>query len=865
MPSLGKFSRKGMRPMKPFGVRLACGAVTILLGALAAAQAQKDRSNQSETGWGLTSSTHLTEPPVPIAASDSYSRSDDLQLPEGPLGRVDSTTKVVEYPSNHDSALGAIQPVQFEQPVELEKPESDADSVSETPPLPDLPMATMPEMAIPAMDIEAPALGAVDASAVLASMPAELEQGTAAGTHQPTPAMAALALPDSITSNSQIPAANESPEMPLPEMSVEANPAPGMQPADMGFPKTNDPPADPMDNGLAASDAHPPALSSEHTFGGDPTNGLRGGMHQQANAIAVQPNAQEQDSGLGYADSQSLGGGFHPNTAAQPFASLPQNGPMPQQEPVLENPQPRANAPFPEHHQAPLADQRIASRELQPGMMPQLPSNVPSTHHSPSQFDTAIAAQPLSVDPNETLPMPGDRRLEGMQSPSVVIQKRAPSEVKVGKPASFVIHVQNVGNVEALDVQVHDQVPEGMRLVDASPVPEQQNGILVWSLGTMPAGDERTVTMQLIPEQEGELGSVARVTFEAAASVRTISTRPELKIVQRAPEKVLIGQQVEIELEVSNPGTGEATGVVLQEDVPEGLEHPKGRELDNLIGNLAPGEVRNQVLRMRAISPGMVRNLIRLTSDDGLTAEHAVDFEVVSPDLQIALAGPSKRYLERPATYQLQIANTGTADASNVEIAVQLDRGFTFVSTDYEGQYDPNRHAVYWSLANLPEGQRGEVPLTLMPVVEGNRKIMIDARADLGVVARSESEVLVESLAELTFQITDSADPIEIGGETTYEIRLTNSGSRNDSNVRVQLQLPQGIEQVSADGNAQSDGRGGLFFAPKPELAANSDVVYRVRVRGVAPGTHLVRAIVTSDQSQVPVAKEESTMVYSDQ
>jgi hypothetical protein len=99
-----------------------------------------------------------------------------------------------------------------------------------------------------------------------------------------------------------------------------------------------------------------------------------------------------------------------------------------------------------------------------------------------------------------------------------------------------------------------------MRLVDASPTPMMQGDLLTWELGALEPGGERTVTIQLIPEQEGELGSVARVTFEAAASVRTISTRPELKITQRAPQQVLIGQQLEIELEVSNPGSGAATG-----------------------------------------------------------------------------------------------------------------------------------------------------------------------------------------------------------------------------------------------------------------------------------------------------------------
>jgi uncharacterized repeat protein (TIGR01451 family) len=134
----------------------------------------------------------------------------------------------------------------------------------------------------------------------------------------------------------------------------------------------------------------------------------------------------------------------------------------------------------------------------------------------------------------------------------------------------------------------------------------------------------------------------------------------------------------------------------------------------------------------------------------------------------------------------------------------------------------------------------------------------------LGVVAKNERTVSVDSLAELTFQITDSADPIEVGGETMYEIRLTNSGSRNDSNVRVQLQLPQGIELLSSDADADTDGQGLVAFAPRSELVAGSDIVYRVKARGVAAGTHLIKAVVLSDQSTVPVTKEESTMVYAD-
>ncbi|MDA7493108.1 DUF11 domain-containing protein, partial [bacterium] len=450
-------------------------------------------------------------------------------------------------------------------------------------------------------------------------------------------------------------------------------------------------------------------------------------------------------------------------------------------------------------------------------------------------------------------------------TPSVIIQKRAPAEVKVGKPAAFIINVRNVGSVEALDVEVHDRIPAGMRLADATPAPQIQGNLLMWQIGSMPAGDERTITLQLIPEQEGELGSVARVSFEAAASVRTIATRPVLKIEQQAPKKVLIGQQVEIGLKLSNTGSGQATNIEIWEDVPAGLSHPEGPQLKQNIGTLMPGEVRTDSLFLKAEKPGTIQNTIRLVGDDGLAIEETVAIEVIAPELQVSLQGPSRRFLERQAKYELNVGNAGTAAATNVEISVQLSRGFTFVSTDFEGQYDPNRHAVFWSLAQLPAGASGVVPLTLLPVETGEQVIKISANADLSELAQTERKMTVEGFADLSFSITNPKGPIEIGAETTYDVVVQNSGSKPDTNIRVQIQLPAGLELISVDGDAGTDGNGLVAFQPKAQLAPGQEFKYRVRARGTTAGTHIVKAVVVSDHSTVPVTKEDTTRVYADQ
>ncbi len=55
---------------------------------------------------------------------------------------------------------------------------------------------------------------------------------------------------------------------------------------------------------------------------------------------------------------------------------------------------------------------------------------------------------------------------------------------------------------------------------------------------------------------------------------------------------------------VSNPGTGVATGVVLEEHIPAGLQHPAGAELEYEVGDLRPGESKKLDLPMAAVTPG---------------------------------------------------------------------------------------------------------------------------------------------------------------------------------------------------------------------------------------------------------------------
>jgi hypothetical protein len=462
---------------------------------------------------------------------------------------------------------------------------------------------------------------------------------------------------------------------------------------------------------------------------------------------------------------------------------------------------------------------------------------------------------------------PGAKQLEGPQAPSLTLEKFFPPEVQVNKPATLEIRVRNVGAVPAHQVEIHDEIPQGAQLLSTQPrAARGTRGELVWPLGTLAAGQDATVRCELLPTTEGELGSVARVQFEAEASGRTICTRPDLSIAVEGPSDVMIGEDMTLKIRISNPGTGVATGVLLAEHVPPTVEHQAGAELEYDIGQLQPKETRELVLSLHAVKAGASVNVLTVHGDGQLQAEQRTPLTVVSPALDVSLEGPRRRFLDRQAVYTVWVSNPGTASAQGVELAATLPPGFKFIDANNSGRFDPATRKVQWLLEELPPNQKGSVTLTAVPIEAGAQVITIGSTAQRGLNVEKQEQVLVEGVAAIMFQVADLADPVELGGETTYEVKVVNQGSKAASNVRLTVLMPPEMKPLSAEGPTrfQTDGQQ-VHFQDLPRLAPKASTVYRIRAQCQAAGDMRVRVQLTTDDLRTPITKEESTRVYADQ
>jgi uncharacterized repeat protein (TIGR01451 family) len=449
----------------------------------------------------------------------------------------------------------------------------------------------------------------------------------------------------------------------------------------------------------------------------------------------------------------------------------------------------------------------------------------------------------------------------------VTLEKVAPTEVQVGKSAKFELHVRNTGAVAVHSVRVQDMVPAGTEFAAANPPAEPgPGGEMDWSLGTLKPGDEALIEVEVTPVTEGEIGSVAVVAFAAEAGARSRVTRPDLTVQVTSVKEVMIGNDVTLSIKIANPGSGPATGVVLEERVPPGLKHAAGPELEFEVGTLKPGETRELELTLTAAQAGRIVNQIAARGDGDLRAQAQCEVEVIAPALEIQVDGPARRYLERQATYTVSVSNPGTATAKEVELVTRLPRGLKFVKANNAGHYDPGTHTVAWSLEELPPAESGTVMLTAIPVEPGEQRLRAEGRAKQNLTDEQELNTLVEGLAELSFQVRDVADPIEVNGETRYEIQITNQGSKAAENVRLAALLPRELQFVTADGPARYAVSGQqISFEPIARLMPGAEATCRIVVKGLQSGDLRMRVQVTADDLQQPIIKEESTRVYADE
>lgn len=479
---------------------------------------------------------------------------------------------------------------------------------------------------------------------------------------------------------------------------------------------------------------------------------------------------------------------------------------------------------------------------------------IPASAANPAPLAPAIMASPaISTVPRST---------SGMQAPCVQIEKRGPDVAIVGENLRYEILVRNPGSTPVTQVRVEDEIPIGIRLIHTEPPSETPGNRPSWSFAALEPFAEKRIRVEIQTPGEGELQTRATVTFSGSATVKTLIVQPRLTLAMRGPDQVATGDAVPFQIQASNSGGVPIAGVTLRSRLTDGLHHPNGNLIEADLGTINPGETRTVTLTTTATRGGQ-QTCDVVAAAGGIDAAARAAVQVAEANLQLRRTGPTRCYLKSEVAFELEATNPGTADANLVVVTEALPSGFEYVMASDGGQYDPHARAITWRCPSLAPSAKRTMSYRVRAVSVGEQSDRATIRADRGPEARTESNFLIEGVAAMSLEVVDLDDPIEVGGELTYEVRVVNQGSCACSNIQIVVTAPDGLQIRDASGpSSHRLDRSQLAFDALPRLATKADAVYRIKVRGLQPGDYRFRVQMTCEQLKLPVVKEESSRVY---
>ena len=414
-----------------------------------------------------------------------------------------------------------------------------------------------------------------------------------------------------------------------------------------------------------------------------------------------------------------------------------------------------------------------------------------------------------------------------------------------GDTVTFTIEVNNAGSAQATNVSLTDLLPPGITFASSSVTQGSYNSATgLYSIGTLNAGDSATLTLTGTVDVGQGGNTITNTTTAAMGDQPDDSTAGDdldesvtvvadadlvtVKTLASGDNTPAEGDTVSFAIEVNNEGTAQATNVSLIDTLPPGISFVSSSVTQGsynantgvfTIGTLAAGDSATLTLT-GTVDVGQGGNTITNTttaamgdqpdpSTAGDDLEESVD---VDGDADLVTVKTLASSDNTPAegdtvSFEIEVTNEGTAQATNVSLIDSLPAGITFVSSSVtQGIYDAN--TGLFAIGTLASGDSATLTLTgTVDVGQGGNTLTNITTAAEGdqpdpstVGDELEESVTVEADADLvTVKSLASGDNTPAEGDTvSFDIEVTNNGSAQATGVSLIDTLPPGISFVSS-------------------------------------------------------------------
>ncbi|GAA0101547.1 hypothetical protein UT300012_22620 [Paraclostridium bifermentans] len=421
--------------------------------------------------------------------------------------------------------------------------------------------------------------------------------------------------------------------------------------------------------------------------------------------------------------------------------------------------------------------------------------------------------------------------------------------MKPGQELTYSIDINNESAVEAKDVLVEDNIPNGTQLVEGSISDSGSKSLLIdkisWSVN-VPAKSKKTVTFKvkaLKPDSDiKEVRNVAVVNGNSTNETLNKIGKSKVTLEKSVDKtKVRENETITYNIKVSNTGTVESENINLTDIIPAGSSLVSGTITEG--GTVNHSTITWNLGKLNAKSSETVS--FKVTSNnlanDVLTYDiinqaslHEVGLDNIMSNKVVTTVNKPKLDISKTANkservtvgseleYSIRVRNSGTASQMSTVIEDTLPSNTELVqgSIDNSGVFDKGK--IKWTLGELNPGSEKIVKFKVKVLNNGDNLIW-NLSNKATVNGKDTNTVTNEvGIPKLKYSKQVNLDKATEGDILTYTINVTNEGKYSSYNVEVRDTVPKGTELI--------DGQKTTWTIPELAEGKSQSVSFKVKV-----------------------------------
>ena len=438
----------------------------------------------------------------------------------------------------------------------------------------------------------------------------------------------------------------------------------------------------------------------------------------------------------------------------------------------------------------------------------------------------------------------------GNEETSVLLLKAVtPAQVRVGESFQYIITVTNL----LADTPVHGvtvmDFGNGATDVNAATPPKP-----LLELGTLAPGQSVTRNVPATITEAPANGTVANclsVTYDPTMCVMVTVVNPQIQLVKSGPAEVSVCDPITYTYAVTNTGTGAASNVVVTDELPAGLTLADGStSVNQSVGDIGPGETKTASVTVQPAKAGTYASAAVAKSASSTVNSEPVSTQVKSEELSLAIQAPETEYAGQNVNYNLFVKNTGEVPVQNVKIDISVD------GTNEQATRTVDAIAV---------GDTATVPVSVSAgQAAGQQTLNVKVQSPCPAVngPAAAATVNIKSISALQIEVVDKADPVRVGDNPVYTIRVLNQGSADEKDVSLTATLPDQEDYVSGEGASAVTADGKKVNLAPVNIPAKQSVEWTVTTKATAAGDVRFDVNLMAPTLTTPVLEQEPTKLY---